>query len=188
MTTKRRKYTKEQLEKIFAQSKCYMDVKRALGRSPNGTNDTYIRYAAEYGLDTSHFTGSAWSRGQTKETHAVIARNSQKMIKHTPEKSLQNGIKLSSSTIRKLIKSIGIKEECEECGCLTEWVGKPLTLHIDHKNGNVYDNRIENIRYLCPNCHSQTPTFGSKNRNIYNQEIYICKNLDDSNSSTIHSR
>lgn len=51
----------------------------------------------------------------------------------------------------------------EDCG-LTEWKGKPLSLQLDHVNGDKLDHRIENLRLLCPNCHSQTDTFAGKNR------------------------
>lgn len=53
---------------------------------------------------------------------------------------------------------------CVECGVGVEYNGKPLTLQLDHINGKCNDNRLENLRFLCPNCHSQTRTFGSKNR------------------------
>lgn len=53
---------------------------------------------------------------------------------------------------------------CQLCGLGPEWNGKDLVLQIDHKNGDKYDHRFENLRYLCPNCHSQTETYGSKNR------------------------
>lgn len=55
------------------------------------------------------------------------------------------------------------KEECEECGAGPVWNGKPLVLQIDHKNGTSHDNRLENLRILCPNCHSQTDNFAGKN-------------------------
>lgn len=55
------------------------------------------------------------------------------------------------------------KHTCEECGIGNEFNGKPLSLELDHKDGNSKNNRIENLRILCPNCHSQTPTHRSKN-------------------------
>lgn len=57
----------------------------------------------------------------------------------------------------------GLKENrCEECG-LTQWRGKPLSIALHHLNGIAGDNRLENIRFLCPNCHSQTPNFSGRN-------------------------
>ena len=50
------------------------------------------------------------------------------------------------------------EKKCEICGC-TDWLGKPITLQLHHKNGNPYDDRLENLQILCPNCHSQTHNF-----------------------------
>lgn len=67
-------------------------------------------------------------------------------------------------TVRKRLLEEGIlRHECYECG-ITHWFGKALTLQLDHINGINDDNRIENLRMLCPNCHSQTDTFSGKNR------------------------
>lgn len=57
-----------------------------------------------------------------------------------------------------------LKEECSKCGIGTSWQDEPIVLELDHVNGNKYDNRIENLRILCPNCHSQTATFRNKSR------------------------
>jgi hypothetical protein len=66
---------------------------------------------------------------------------------------------------RRLLKS-GLKDErCEECG-LTEWRGQPLRIALHHVNGDGYDNRLENLAFLCPNCHSQTPTFSGRNGHL----------------------
>lgn len=64
---------------------------------------------------------------------------------------------------RRIIKDDLIKYECEKCGNVGEWEGQKLVLQLEHKNGNTYDNRLENLCFLCPNCHSQTNTFSGKN-------------------------
>lgn len=78
-----------------------------------------------------------------------------------------NGRKTYSSFHRIVTKRL--VEECDwayECSiCFTvEWAGKRLVLHLDHIDGNPLHNTIENYRLLCPNCHSQTPTWGNKKR------------------------
>jgi len=57
-----------------------------------------------------------------------------------------------------------LPDYCSECGILPKWNGSPLRLQIDHINGNRNDNRIDNLRVLCPNCHSQTHTFAGRNK------------------------
>lgn len=64
---------------------------------------------------------------------------------------------------QRLLRAGLLENRCMECG-LSEWLGEPLTVQIDHINGIHDDYRFENLRMLCPNCHSQTDTHGSKNR------------------------
>lgn len=67
----------------------------------------------------------------------------------------------SAKLLKKRILSEGILEEvCSECGNGPEWNSKPLTLQLDHINGDSRDHRLENLRLLCPNCHTQTDTWG----------------------------
>ncbi len=68
------------------------------------------------------------------------------------------------ASVRKtIIKNNLIPYECNECG-ISDWNGKKLSLHLDHINGKNGDHRIENLRFLCPNCHSQTETYTGKNK------------------------
>lgn len=72
----------------------------------------------------------------------------------------------TSKLHKRLIKE-GYKEyRCECCG-LTEWLGKPIKLELHHINGNHSNNKLENLQLLCPNCHSYTDNFKSKNIKHY---------------------
>ena len=70
----------------------------------------------------------------------------------------------TGQTLRRALVEIGRPYKCEECGNPGEWRGRILTLHVDHVDGNRMDCRRENLRFLCPNCHSQTTTFGNRGR------------------------
>jgi 5-methylcytosine-specific restriction endonuclease McrA len=59
---------------------------------------------------------------------------------------------------------IGVPYSCAHCGLRGEWQGKPLVLHIDHIDGNYEDCRRENLRFLCPNRHTQTPSWAGRNK------------------------
>ena len=74
---------------------------------------------------------------------------------------LQRGVSRYNIKLR-LLRNGLLPKACAHCG-LDEWRGKPLSLHIDHINGVKNDHRLENLRMLCPNCHSQTETYGGRN-------------------------
>jgi len=68
-----------------------------------------------------------------------------------------------ASVRRVIIKDGLLPYECSECD-ISEWNDKKLALHLDHINGKNGDHRLENLRFLCPNCHSQTDTYTGKNK------------------------
>lgn len=106
----------------------------------------------QLGLDTSHWTGL---RGTKRDKEYVIPN----------ERLFTNDSTYPTVTIRRRIIRDGLLEEkCVSCGLGPKWNGLDLTLQLDHLNGNTVDNRLENLRFLCPNCHAQTPTWGWKNR------------------------
>lgn len=75
---------------------------------------------------------------------------------------------------RRLIAEGVLENKCEECGSLPEWKGKPLVMVLDHKNGDARDYRRENLRLICPNCNSQTPTFAGRNAHK-TKKIFRCR-------------
>lgn len=81
---------------------------------------------------------------------------------------LERYITANKRPARSYVKKIVLKENLLQYKCqicyIDSWMGQPLSLHLDHKSGDRWDNHLENLRFLCPNCHSQTPTFAGKNR------------------------
>jgi DNA-binding CsgD family transcriptional regulator/5-methylcytosine-specific restriction endonuclease McrA len=76
---------------------------------------------------------------------------------------LVQGRPTSRGHLKNRLVAAGLKEDrCEECG-LSEWRGRRLGMQLHHKNGDGLDNRLENLVFLCPNCHSQTDTYGGRN-------------------------
>jgi hypothetical protein len=87
----------------------------------------------------------------------------------TTQLSIENVFKVNGNVINSRVKTIIEREnllprQCDVCSLTDTWQGKPLKLQLDHINGINNDNRLENLRFLCPNCHTQTDTFCSKNK------------------------
>lgn len=106
--------------------------------------------------------------------------------RRTPvEQLLVVGGRTSRKHLKRRLLQEGLKQnQCEICG-LTDWLGKPLTMQLHHVNGDGSDNRLENIQFLCANCHSQTDTYGAKNRHRA-QKLRLVDPLpnDDSEAET----
>ena len=72
-------------------------------------------------------------------------------------------VHLVTSQLKARLLREGYKEAKCECCERTEWLGEPIPLELDHINGDILDNSLENLRTLCPNCHAKTPTYRKKN-------------------------
>ncbi|MEV0398155.1 HNH endonuclease signature motif containing protein [Polymorphospora rubra] len=161
------RYTPEDLAAAAAQSRNVTEVMRRLGVRVSGGAHAHIsRRLKHFEIDTSHFTGQAHNRGQRgyyRLTPSMLLVQLPQGSRRTP------GFRLKRALIL-----IGLPEQCERCGVGTTWQGHPLTLHVDHISGDFLDNRPHNLRLLCPNCHSQTPTYAGANRSapVDNEVVY----------------
>ena len=152
----------EKIKKIIMTSYTKANVLREIGLTLNpGNYDTLNSFINANNLDISHFTGK--SHGTTG-AKLQLPLNEVLIINST---YARNNLK------RRLLKEGLKKNKCEVCG-LERWEGKPLTMILDHINGVNNDNRLENLRMVCPNCNSQLPTH-CKGAGWYSEaEKYYC--------------
>lgn len=155
------KYTEEQFRDAVKNSFTMIDVLRTIGvRGSGGNYDIAHRMIKKMGLDTSHFTG----HGHLKGKHHTWSKA------HSLDKILVNGYNggIPTSKLKnKLFRANMLENKCSKCG-IKDWNGLPLSLELEHINGDRYDNRIDNLTILCPNCHSQTHTFRRKKSSLCN--------------------
>lgn len=150
----RHRYSDEMLAEAVAQSVSYAGALRVLGVPLSGGQHAHLaRRIRQAGIDTSHFLGQAHARGR-------------RAPRRTPEEILvmlpAGSPRPKAVLLRRALLAGGVPEVCALCGCDGSWNGRPLVLVIDHVNGNWLDNRQENLRFLCPNCHAQTSTWCRK--------------------------
>lgn len=160
--SRRAKYTLEELIDAVSKSSSMRILLISLGLKEAGGSHSNMKQKLErLNIDTSHWTGQGWNKG-LKDPYKVYVPSSYYLYK--------NGPKINSVRLKEKCISEGLLDNvCYECGLCPEWEGNPLVLHLDHINGDKYDNRLENLRILCPNCHSQTVTFSGKNKGSYEE-------------------
>ena len=121
-----------------------------MGKASSGNAYKLLKeQLTEFGIEVTFDTSKTESKGKKRPIEYYLREN----------------VDCDSKNLKRRLIKEGLKEDkCEMCGIGNEWNGKPLTLQLDHINGDHSDNRLENLRILCPNCHSQTSTWGMKSR------------------------
>lgn len=153
---RQRKWTENQLRLAVKKSTSIRQVLHFLGLKEAGGNYFQIsKYLKEYGLDIKHFKGKGWNKGLRGR---LLPRTKLEDI-------LVLGSNFQSYKLKKRLFEAKLKEkECEECSWAQQSEDGRIPLELDHINGDSRDNRLENLRVLCPNCHSLKPTHRGRNR------------------------
>lgn len=142
--------SEEQWKEIINNSTSKAEVARKVNRC-GGTsfNKRFDKYIKEHNISIDHFTSRCGEHGEKYQLEDILIENSP----------------VSRHTLKDYLAKYNVIEYmCANCGNIGEWNGQSLTLQIDHINGINNDNRKENLRWLCPNCHSQTSTYTGKNK------------------------
>lgn len=154
---RKRKWTKEELEIAVKKSISFRQVLHFIGLKEAGGNYQQIkRYLKEYHIEHWHFKGQGWNLGN----HGKVKP------KYKLEEILVENSNFQSYKLKKRLFREGLKnEKCEKCGWAEKTKDGYIPLELDHINGNHSDNRLNNLRILCPNCHSLTYNYrGRKNK------------------------
>lgn len=147
------KYTEQDLRDAVKKSSSVRQVLMILEVKPAGGNyQTFHKAVKHFGIDISHFTGQAWNKGRKYGHRRPISDY------------LSNRFTIQSYKLKRRLFAEGVlSKECSVCK-MSEWLGKPSPLELDHINGNHLDNSLSNLRILCANCHAQTDNYRGRNK------------------------
>lgn len=153
------KWTREILEPVVAVSASINEVVRRLGLDSVGGHQANIaRRIKAYGIDTSHFTPVV----RTERMRYNQRRRSAEEI--LVQDTSVHARRIPSRRLTRAMIELGVEERCALCGIEPVWLGEPLPLEVDHIDGDWRNNSAENLRFLCPNCHSTTDTYRGRGK------------------------
>jgi hypothetical protein len=145
------RYTDDELASAVAESVSIAGVMRLLGVKPAGGSHFNIsKRIKRADLDTSHFMGRASNKGgrfPRLTPNEILVKRDTALPRTKPR------------LLRRALLEVGVPAQCDNCQTTESWMGQRLVLHVDHVDGNAWNNEVSNLRFLCPNCHSQTPTY-----------------------------
>lgn len=169
------KISKEDLINIINISNSYADVLRHLGcRTDTGGN--YRTLKKRLVEEQINIEGIEYRRSIEFGRNATLRNQSQHRLIPIEEVLIKDSNYNRTDLKNRILKEELLEYKCHICGQLPEWLGQRLTLILDHINGNPTDNRLENLRFLCPNCNSQTSTFsGRKNKGLRRYKCIKCE-------------
>lgn len=160
-----RTWTDEEFIKAFNEASSIKDALHRLNLSPSGAYNNFKKHAARLGLDINILNA------RKIEQQKKLISNCRKAPLANDIIFVENSMCASKIVRRRILNENLLEYKCNGCG-IDEWCSKfsnnilvKITLDLDHINGINNDHRLENLRFLCPNCHSQTPTYKAKNKN-----------------------
>lgn len=143
-------YSKEELQEALRGADSIKEVLIRLNLKVNPGNYRVVRkYYADGGVEFP-------------EEFPRATRTGGGFSKLSDEEYFRDGVQRGGSHIRKRLLDLGWEDACSGCGIPAEWQGRPMTLQVDHIDGDSFNNLLDNLRFLCPNCHSQTETYGRR--------------------------
>ena len=149
------RFTQQEFITLVQSHNSYAGIIKELGIRLTGGNYKSLQERIHIdGIDVSHITQSTAKFSQIRSKTAIPLEHI--LIEHS---TYRDGRRLKL----KLIQAGLVEDRCDICGLLPEWNGMALVLQLDHINGNHADNRLDNLRIVCPNCHTQTQTYSGRN-------------------------
>lgn len=179
--TKKEKYSKENLEKIISESISIKDVLKKMNlRIAGGNYKIFHKYVGLYKLNIAHFDD------KSKVYKKTLGISNVKRKKDLKDILIEESDYCRTHLKERLYKENLKKRSCELCGQGEVWNGKKISLIIDHINGVYNDNRLENLRIVCPNCNATLPTHCGKQRKYINKCI-DCNKVINKKSKKCHN-